>query len=118
MKRVRNSPQFLIAAALFAIAIVQAARAATLLDPDMWWRLRTGEWMIRNGQIPHVDPFSTYGGSHPWVAYTWLFDLLLYGFYAAGGLAGAAGVPAGAATVSSPVSGRNGEGSLALSTAR
>ena len=37
---------------------------------------------------PHVDPFSTYGAAHSWIAYTWLFDVLLYGFHAAAGMAG------------------------------
>ncbi len=57
-------------------------------DPDIWWHLRTGQWIIAHGTVPKVDEFSSYGMGKPWVAYSWLFEVLVYGLYQAFGLLG------------------------------
>src|SRR5207249_11491916 len=43
-------------------------------DPDIWWHLRTGQWIIEHHWVPATDPFSAYGMGKPWVAYGWLLD--------------------------------------------
>jgi hypothetical protein len=71
---------------------VLAIPAVTALQPiseyDTWWHLRTGQWIVEHGTVPTVDPFSTYGDAKPWVAYSWLFGLLLQGLYQGLGLFG------------------------------
>lgn len=57
-------------------------------DPDIWWHLRTGQWILAHGQVPTTDPFSTYGTGKPWVAYSWLFEVLVYALYKNLGLSG------------------------------
>lgn len=57
-------------------------------DADIWWHLRTGQWIVDHGSVPTTDPFSSFGSDTPWVAYSWLFDLLVYGLHAALGLQG------------------------------
>jgi hypothetical protein len=57
-------------------------------DPDLWWHLRTAQWIVAHRQVPMVDPFSTYGTGKPWVAYSWLFELIVYGLHQAFGLVG------------------------------
>lgn len=57
-------------------------------DPDIWWHLRTGEWITRTGWVPVTDPFSAFGAQKPWIAYSWLFELLVYGIQAVLGLRG------------------------------
>ena len=57
-------------------------------DPDVWWHLRTGEWMVRAAWVPITDPFSSFGYQKPWVAYSWLFELILYGVHSVLGLQG------------------------------
>jgi hypothetical protein len=59
-----------------------------VVDPDIWWHLRTGQWIVEHGTVPTTDPFSVYGMGKPWVAYSWLFELLVYGLYQAFGLVG------------------------------
>jgi hypothetical protein len=61
---------------LFAWFPIQAMHYANVSDPDIWWHMRTGEWIFQQHAIPHADPFSTSG--RPWVAYSWLFDALIY----------------------------------------
>jgi hypothetical protein len=57
-------------------------------DPDIWWHLRTGQWIIAHAQVPMTDLFSTYGTGKPWVAYSWLFEILVYALYRNFGLSG------------------------------
>ncbi|MGE5306356.1 MAG: hypothetical protein ACM3TN_23855 [Alphaproteobacteria bacterium] len=57
-------------------------------DPDVWWHLRTGEWVVRAGWVPTIDPFSSFGHQKPWIAYSWLFELILYGVHSVLGLQG------------------------------
>jgi hypothetical protein len=49
-------------------------------DPDFFWHLRTGQWILQHGQVPKVDVFSWYGVGKNllWVAHEWLSDVLLY----------------------------------------
>src|SRR5205814_6266809 len=57
-------------------------------DADIWWHLRTGEWVLDHRTVPATDPFSSYGLGKPWVAYSWLFGVSVYTLYSWLGLAG------------------------------
>jgi hypothetical protein len=57
-------------------------------DPDIWWHLRTGQWIVAHGHVPIEDPFSIYGAGKPWIAYSWLFEILVYGVHRYFGLTG------------------------------
>ena len=51
------------------------------LDPDMWWHLRTGEYILENG-IPDSDPgFSFTAGDRVWVTHEWLTEVCMAGLY-------------------------------------
>lgn len=59
----------------FAALAVALAFLKGLQDPDYFWHLRTGEWMLQRG-MPRTDPFSfTYGG--PWVLHEWLSQVVI-----------------------------------------
>tara|TARA_R110002049_G_scaffold309151_1_gene517616 strand:- start:957 stop:2969 length:2013 start_codon:yes stop_codon:yes gene_type:complete len=56
-----------------------------LKEPDVWWMLRTGEWIVQNGQVITSDYFSfTFFGTE-WINVKWLFEIILYGFEQVGG---------------------------------
>jgi hypothetical protein len=57
-------------------------------DPDIWWHLQAGKWIVEHGTLPATDPFSAYGEGKPWVAYSWLFEVGMYGLVQAFGEAG------------------------------
>ena len=57
-------------------------------DPDVWWHLRTGEWILTHRAWPTADPFSSYGAGQAWAAYSWLPELMLWGLYQVLGLRG------------------------------
>jgi hypothetical protein len=45
-------------------------------DPDTWWHIATGRWILAHGEIPTADPFSWTAHGRPWVAHEWGTDLL------------------------------------------
>jgi hypothetical protein len=63
-------------AVLFLGLFAMSARNAT--DPDLWWHLKTGEFISEHKSIPHTDPFSFTRAGEPWVAHEWLTELVLY----------------------------------------
>ena len=63
---------------LFAALPLFYIKHARLADPDIWWHMRTGEWIVQHHQIPHVDPFSAATLGRAWVDYSWVFDLASY----------------------------------------
>jgi hypothetical protein len=80
-----NTRRIALIVLLFLIAASQPM--VPVDDPDIGWRLRTGEWMIVNRSVPFVDVFS-YSMGKTWIAYSWFFDLLVYLPYALFGLSG------------------------------
>jgi hypothetical protein len=72
--------------ALYAIPV------SALLNPvgdwDVWWHIRTGDWIEANGTVPTTDHFSTYGEGRRWYAYSWLFEVLVARLYRHLGLSG------------------------------
>jgi hypothetical protein len=71
---------------VYAASAVVTVRPVT--DPDIWWQLRTGQWIVDHRTVPSTDPFSTYGSSQRWVAYSWLFDVAIYALHNALGFMG------------------------------
>ena len=62
--------------------------AKTLLgDGDTGWHIRTGEWILANGSVPHQDLFSYTKAGQPWYAWEWLWDVCFAWLYQHGGLA-------------------------------
>jgi hypothetical protein len=57
------------------------------IDPDLWWHLRTGQWIVDTGHVPHTDPFSFTRAGHAWVAHEWLSEVAFYELWKHGGAA-------------------------------
>jgi hypothetical protein len=68
--------RLLFAGVLFFGLLAMTARTAT--DPDVWWHLRTGQWIVETGHVPHTDPFSFTRGGMPWVSHEWLSEIIFY----------------------------------------
>ena len=59
---------------IFLFAKLDGAR--TLLgDGDTGWHVRTGEWILAHGAVPHTDFFSFSRPGAPWFAWEWLWDV-------------------------------------------
>jgi hypothetical protein len=73
-------------AVLFLGLFAMAARNVT--DSDIWWHLKTGQYIAEHRSIPHTDPFSYTRAGEPWVAHEWLTEVLLYGLERTTGFGG------------------------------
>jgi hypothetical protein len=71
-----------------------------LSDPDIYWHLVVGQWIIENHAVPHADMFSyTFAGT-PWIAKEWLSQVIYAGAFAVGGWAGMVVVAVGSIVTS------------------
>jgi hypothetical protein len=68
--------------ALFAMAV------RTAVDTDMYWHLRTGQYILDTRSVPAADPFSSTALGTPWVDVHWLSQVVLYVTYALANYAG------------------------------
>jgi hypothetical protein len=59
-----------------------------IVDNDIGFHLRAGEWIWSRGEIPTADPFSYTAAGRPWVDSQWLFQLILFALHSAAGLPG------------------------------
>ncbi|HKM86482.1 MAG TPA: hypothetical protein VJW96_09765 [Terriglobales bacterium] len=64
-----------------------AMTARNAVDPDLWWHLRTGQWIVETGHVPHSDPFSFTRAGHAWVSHEWLSEVAFYELWKHGGAA-------------------------------
>jgi len=83
-----NTIRYLIWGLLYILPLGVAL--LPLFDEDIWWHIRAGQSMLENRAIPNTDSFSQYGleSQTPWIAYSWLFEVIAAGFYQALGPAG------------------------------
>ncbi len=68
--------RLLFAAILFLGLLAMTARSAT--DPDLWWHLRNGQWIVETGHVPHSDPFSFTRAGYAWISHEWLSEVVFY----------------------------------------
>jgi len=86
----RFRPVQLAVLALFLAGIGTIAFQIKLcvLDPDIWWHLKVGDWIIDYAAVPHTGILSRTAASRPWVAYSWGYEILMSRAYAWFGLIG------------------------------
>jgi len=80
--------RFALITALYAAPAWIILTPAHIVDVDAWWHLRTGQWIVQHRWVPYADWFSSYGMGKPWAAYSWLFEILIYGLFSWLGLIG------------------------------
>jgi hypothetical protein len=75
---------YLSARALFALVfmvIIFAVAARPIVDPDFWWHLRTGQYLVETHTIPHADIFSVVFAGKEWITHEWLSEIFIYKIY-------------------------------------
>ncbi len=59
---------------VFLIAIAFSIK--NLREPDLWWQIRTGEWILENLQVPKQDIFSFTHNGTEWINVKWGSEVL------------------------------------------
>jgi len=85
-----ESAMFVALVVLLSYPAVNFLQNFYVNDPDLGWHLRSGQWILQHHTVPRTDPFSVYGADKPWIAYSWLFSVLLFKMYNWLGLSGVA----------------------------
>jgi hypothetical protein len=67
------------------LATIFAIGVKPIVDPDFWWHLATGRWIIAHHAIPYHDVFSLTAQSHRWITHEWLTELLFFAAWYHGG---------------------------------
>jgi hypothetical protein len=85
---------------LLAAAVLIGLFSTEIADPDFWWHLRTGQFVVQNRALPVPDPFAfttahahdSYAGESATryfnLTHEWLAQATLYLVYSVGGFAG------------------------------
>src|SRR2546430_4006849 len=73
------------AALLFAVLIFGVAifklNQGFLADPDTYWHIATGRWVLAERSFPWHDIFSHTAAGQPWVNMEWLAQIILASTY-------------------------------------
>ena len=90
----REAMPWLIGTGVYALLILLGQQL--LNDPDTYWHLVVGRWIVEHGAVPHVDPFShTMLGAH-WIAFEWLSEVAYAAAFGVSGWSGVVVLAAGA----------------------
>ena len=68
------------------LIVVLALFIAPEQDPDFWWHLRIGQWMVDNSTLPSTDIFTFTVPTHVWTDHEYLTEILMYRVFSAFGL--------------------------------
>ena len=81
------------AAASFVLLIApyySIISSPAMIDPDIWWHIAVGDWIMANGSLPRVGILSQHL-ERSWVAYSWGFDVMVSTVHRMQGLPGIVG---------------------------
>jgi hypothetical protein len=75
----RFRPLQLAALVVFLTAIGGFAFYTKLcvIDNDIWWHLKVGDWILEHLAVPHTGILSRTAADRPWIAYSWGYEVLM-----------------------------------------
>ena len=73
---------------LVTVGVIAFNLKFSVLDLDIWWHLKVGDWIVQHRAVPHNGLFSWTAADRPWVAYSWGYEVLMSRAYACFGLVG------------------------------
>ena len=77
LSRLRLIRMFALTLLIVGVGVECFITKLSVLDPDMWWHLSVGDWIVQNHAFPHDGIFSRTAAHHPWMAYSWIYEVLL-----------------------------------------
>ena len=88
LTRLRWLQLLVLAGLLIFVGVVAFQLKFSVLDLDVWWHLKVGDWIVHHAAFPHRGILSRTAANRPWIAYSWGYEVLLSRFYAWFGLIG------------------------------
>jgi hypothetical protein len=82
----RESLSLWVGAGIYALLLFLGDRL--LNDPDTYWQIAVGQWIIDHKAVPHIDIYSFTMHGQPWISTQWLAQVLLAGSYSIAGSTG------------------------------
>jgi hypothetical protein len=73
---------------IFGCSLIVIAGSLWMADPDVFWHLKVGEWIIANKAVPETDIYSWSVYGQPWTAHQWLWEALMYFVHSCTGIIG------------------------------
>jgi hypothetical protein len=70
--------------AVFLTMLIAAIQPVT--DPDFWWHITTGNWILSHHAVPRHDLYTFTVPDHRWITHEWLSEVVLAAIYAVGRL--------------------------------
>jgi hypothetical protein len=71
---------------VMAVLVAFAGSLDVLDDPDLWWHLRLGRWILDHHAVPHTELFSYTAQGNPMTAHEWGSEVLFTLVQSAGGV--------------------------------
>ena len=59
-----------------------------LFDTDIWWHVRSGEWILDHRRVPWLDPFTFASSDRVWIDLHWGFQVAIALAHRLGGVRG------------------------------
>lgn len=69
-------------------AVFYYGRTYFIIDPDVWWHVKTGQMILSTYHWPTTDPYSFTVHGQPWMAYEWGGEVLIGWASRVGGVRG------------------------------
>ena len=86
--RLRMLQLLALTGVLTAVGAIAFAIKLCVIDNDIWWHLKVGDWMVQHVAVPHTGILSRTAADRPWVAYSWGYEVLMSFAYRWFGLMG------------------------------
>src|SRR5919201_6945006 len=79
------SPRVLLIGAV--LITINALFVRAVQDPDFWWHVRIGRWIVENTALPSHDLFTYAVTNHVWTDHEYLTEALMWLLYSRWGMA-------------------------------
>ncbi|MDH7568193.1 MAG: hypothetical protein QHJ73_01235 [Armatimonadota bacterium] len=73
---------------LFSVGLLFAMALEKAGDPDLFWHLKTGQWMLAHRAVPRTGLWSWAGENLPWTTHEWLFQVVVAALFSLAGWGG------------------------------
>jgi hypothetical protein len=61
---------------LSLVLLVGSFLCRPIADPDLWWHITVGRWIVSHREVPEVDYWNMFGVGQPWRAYSWSNEIV------------------------------------------